>query len=122
MPNGRKLFPVMPWPQYAHLSSQSAQRHCAAYLKSLPPIKHIGAFRAQRGPVDAGLRDRAGRRLRQDAGAEVNSRARSAIGRRWGPERNCAFRGEDMRRRSVTSLVSESVDAVRQRDGRPARS
>ncbi len=86
MPNGRKLFPVMPWPQYAHLSSQDAEA-LAAYLKSLPPIKErgSGAFRAPRGSVDAGLRDRAGRRLRHDAGAEVNSRARSAIGRRWIP-------------------------------------
>ena len=39
IPNGRKLFPVMPWPQYAHLSSQDAEA-LAAYLKSLPPIKN----------------------------------------------------------------------------------
>jgi mono/diheme cytochrome c family protein len=39
MPNGRKLFPVMPWPDYAHLSSQDAEA-IAAYLKSLPPIKN----------------------------------------------------------------------------------
>jgi cytochrome c553 len=39
MPNGRKLFPVMPWPQYAHLSSQDAEA-VAAYLKSLPPINN----------------------------------------------------------------------------------
>ena len=66
MPNGRKLFPVMPWPQYAHLSSQDAEA-LAAYLKSLPPIRT--RFRGLPGPtrsVDAGLRDRAGRRLRRD--------------------------------------------------------
>jgi mono/diheme cytochrome c family protein len=39
MPNGRKLFPVMPWPDYAHLSSQDTEA-IAAYLKSLPPIKN----------------------------------------------------------------------------------
>jgi mono/diheme cytochrome c family protein len=39
MPNGRKLFPVMPWPDYAHLSSEDAEA-IAAYLKSLPPIKN----------------------------------------------------------------------------------
>ena len=38
-PNGRKLFPVMPWPGYAHLSSQDAEA-IAAYLKSLPPVKN----------------------------------------------------------------------------------
>ena len=38
-PNGRKLFPVMPWPDLAHLSSDDAQA-IAAYLKSLPPVKN----------------------------------------------------------------------------------
>jgi hypothetical protein len=49
MPNGRKLFPVMPWPQYAHLSSEDAEA-IAAYLKSLPPIRNSvpGPF----GPTD----------------------------------------------------------------------
>jgi mono/diheme cytochrome c family protein len=37
--NGRKLFPVMPWPDYAHLSSQDAEA-IVAYLRSLPPIKN----------------------------------------------------------------------------------
>jgi mono/diheme cytochrome c family protein len=48
-PNGRKLFPVMPWPDLAHLSSQDAQA-IAAYLKSLPPVKNAvpGPF----GPKD----------------------------------------------------------------------
>jgi mono/diheme cytochrome c family protein len=39
MPNGRKLFPVMPWPQYARLSSQDAEA-IVAYLKSLLPVKN----------------------------------------------------------------------------------
>jgi mono/diheme cytochrome c family protein len=39
MPNGRKLFPIMPWPQLAHLSSEDVEA-IAAYLKSLPPIKN----------------------------------------------------------------------------------
>jgi mono/diheme cytochrome c family protein len=38
-PSGRKLFPVMPWPDLANLSSDDAQA-IAAYLKSLPPIKN----------------------------------------------------------------------------------
>ena len=49
MPNGRKLFPVMPWPDLAHLSSDDVQA-IAAYLKSLPPVKNAvpGPF----GPKD----------------------------------------------------------------------
>ena len=47
MPNGRKLFPVMPWPDLAHLSSDDAQA-IAAYLKSLPPVKN--AVRDRSGP------------------------------------------------------------------------
>ena len=49
MPNGRKLFPVMPWPDLAHLSSDDSQA-IAAYLKSLPPVKNAvsGPF----GPKD----------------------------------------------------------------------
>jgi mono/diheme cytochrome c family protein len=50
VPNGRKLFPVMPWPLYAHLSSEDAEA-IAAYLKSLSPIKNAvpGPF----GPKEA---------------------------------------------------------------------
>jgi hypothetical protein len=49
MPDGRKLFPVMPWPELAHLSADDAQA-IAAYLKSLPPVKNAvpGPF----GPKD----------------------------------------------------------------------
>ena len=50
MPNGRKLFPVMPWPQLAHLSSEDAEA-IAAYLKSLPPIKN--AVQGPFGPTQA---------------------------------------------------------------------
>jgi mono/diheme cytochrome c family protein len=48
-PSGRKLFPVMPWPDLAHLSPNDAQA-IAAYLKSLPPVKNAvpGPF----GPKD----------------------------------------------------------------------
>jgi mono/diheme cytochrome c family protein len=48
-PNGRKLFPVMPWPDLANLTSDDAQA-IAAYLKSLPPVKNAvtGPF----GPKD----------------------------------------------------------------------
>ena len=48
-PNGRKLFPVMPWPDLANLSSNDAQA-IAAYLRSLPPVKNAvpGPF----GPKD----------------------------------------------------------------------
>jgi mono/diheme cytochrome c family protein len=48
-PNGRKLFPVMPWPDLANLSPDDAQA-MAAYLKSLPPVKNAvpGPF----GPKD----------------------------------------------------------------------
>ena len=51
MPNGRKLFPVMPWPDYAHLSSEDAEA-IAAYLKSLPPIKNAvpGPFKPTEVP------------------------------------------------------------------------
>jgi mono/diheme cytochrome c family protein len=48
-PNGRKLFPVMPWPDLAHLSSDDAQA-IAAYLKSLPPVKN--AVPGPYGPKD----------------------------------------------------------------------
>ena len=48
-PSGRKLFPVMPWPDLAHLTADDAQA-IAAYLKSLPPVKNAipGPF----GPKD----------------------------------------------------------------------
>jgi mono/diheme cytochrome c family protein len=38
-PDGRKLFPVMPWPELSHLTPDDAQA-IAAYLKSLPPVNN----------------------------------------------------------------------------------
>jgi len=37
--DGRKVLPPMPWPNYAHLTDEDAFA-MAAYLKSLPPVKH----------------------------------------------------------------------------------
>jgi mono/diheme cytochrome c family protein len=50
-PDGRKLFPVMPWPELAHLSSDDAQA-IVAYLRSLPPVKNAvpGPFGANEVP------------------------------------------------------------------------
>src|SRR5271170_81068 len=38
-PDGRKLAPIMPWQELAHLSSDDA-RAIVAYLRSLPPVKN----------------------------------------------------------------------------------
>ncbi|HYH20874.1 MAG TPA: c-type cytochrome [Azospirillum sp.] len=38
-PDGRQLAPVMPWPSYAALSDADAKA-LAAYLKSLPAVRH----------------------------------------------------------------------------------
>ena len=38
-PDGRELAPIMPWMSYAALSDEDASA-LAAYLRSLPPIKH----------------------------------------------------------------------------------
>jgi mono/diheme cytochrome c family protein len=38
-PDGSPLLPPMPWPMYAHLSDEDAAA-LAAYLKSIPPVKH----------------------------------------------------------------------------------
>ncbi len=37
--DGRPLAPVMPWPNYVHLTESDAQA-IVAYLRSLAPIKH----------------------------------------------------------------------------------
>jgi mono/diheme cytochrome c family protein len=44
-PDGRQLLPPMPWPNFARLTDEDAFA-IAAYLKSLPPVKH-----ASLGPV-----------------------------------------------------------------------
>ena len=38
-PDGRILAPIMPWRDFAHLTKSDAMA-IAAYLKSLPPVKH----------------------------------------------------------------------------------
>lgn len=38
-PDGSPLLPPMPWPMYANLNDEDAYA-LAAYLKSLPPVKH----------------------------------------------------------------------------------
>ena len=50
-PDGRILAPVMPWMSFSHLSKNDATA-IAAYLKSLPPIKHAvpGPFGATQKP------------------------------------------------------------------------
>jgi mono/diheme cytochrome c family protein len=49
-PDGRELAPIMPWQDLANLSHEDATA-IAAYLKSLPPIKHKVA-----GPFGPGER------------------------------------------------------------------
>ena len=48
-PDGRVLAPIMPWMAFSHLTPEDAQA-IAAYLKSIPPVKHAvpGPF----GPND----------------------------------------------------------------------
>jgi len=38
-PDGRKLSPIMPWPELANLTADHAEA-IAAYLQSLPPVKN----------------------------------------------------------------------------------
>ena len=38
-PDGTMLLPPMPWPAFSHMSDDDA-RALAAYLKSIPPVKH----------------------------------------------------------------------------------
>lgn len=38
-PDGSPLLPPMPWPMYANLTDEDAHA-LAAYLKSIPPVKH----------------------------------------------------------------------------------
>jgi mono/diheme cytochrome c family protein len=47
-PDGRTLSPIMPWPEYAHLTDPDA-RAIAAYLRTLAPVK-----RSTPRPVSAG--------------------------------------------------------------------
>jgi mono/diheme cytochrome c family protein len=51
-PDGRILAPIMPWRAFANLTRQDAMA-IAAYLKSLPPVKHkvIGPFGPSETPT-----------------------------------------------------------------------
>src|SRR5208282_4768558 len=44
-PEGRDLFPVMPWPALSHLTDEDAQA-IAAFLRSIPAVDHKNA-----GPI-----------------------------------------------------------------------
>jgi mono/diheme cytochrome c family protein len=50
-PDGRQLAPIMPWRDLAHLSPDDA-RAIVAYLRSLPPVKHVvpGPFKPGETP------------------------------------------------------------------------
>ena len=50
-PDGRVLSPLMPWPNYSHMTHSDAIA-IAAYLKTLPPIKQRipGPFKASEQP------------------------------------------------------------------------
>ena len=51
-PDGRELAPIMPWRSFANMTPEDAQS-VAAYLKSLPPVKHKvpGPFGATEKPT-----------------------------------------------------------------------
>jgi mono/diheme cytochrome c family protein len=51
-PDGRELAPIMPWRSFANMTPEDAQS-VAAYLKSLPPVKHRvpGPFGASEKPT-----------------------------------------------------------------------
>jgi mono/diheme cytochrome c family protein len=51
-PDGRILAPIMPWQAYSHLTKRDALA-IAAYLESLPPVKHEvpGPFGASEKPT-----------------------------------------------------------------------
>jgi mono/diheme cytochrome c family protein len=52
-PDGRRLAPVMPWQSYAALTDADAFA-LAAYLKSLPPVRHAPPRMAGPGERPAG--------------------------------------------------------------------
>jgi mono/diheme cytochrome c family protein len=51
-PDGRVLAPIMPWRAFSHLTPSDAQA-IAAYLKSLPPVRHevAGPFGPKESPT-----------------------------------------------------------------------
>lgn len=54
-PDGTMLLPPMPWPAYSHMSDADAKA-LAAYLKSLPAVKHKAPERVPPGTKFAGPR------------------------------------------------------------------
>lgn len=50
-PDGRNLFPMMPWPSYAIMTDADV-RALVAYLRSLPPVRY-------QAPQNAGPNDKA---------------------------------------------------------------
>jgi mono/diheme cytochrome c family protein len=54
-PDKSPILPPMPWPAYAHMNDQDAYA-LAAYLKSLPPIRHHAPERIPPGGKVAGAR------------------------------------------------------------------
>jgi len=54
-PDGSRLLPPMPWPWYANLTDEEAYA-IAAYLKSLPPIRHSVPTKTLPGVVASGAR------------------------------------------------------------------
>jgi hypothetical protein len=51
--DGSVVLPPMPWPMYSHLSDEDAYA-IAAYLKSLPPVKHKNPDRLPPGKKPSG--------------------------------------------------------------------
>jgi hypothetical protein len=52
-PDGAALLPPMPWPNYGRVTDEDA-RAVAAYLKSLPAVKHKVPDRVPSGQVASG--------------------------------------------------------------------
>lgn len=48
--HGRQQLPVMPWPGYAHLETPDAEA-IAAYLMSLPPVRHAVPKNVEEGEI-----------------------------------------------------------------------
>lgn len=83
-PDGGQLAPLMPWPEYAHLTDEDT-RALATYLKSLTPIEHATPARAD-DPGEAKkpflmLQFQSSGPLADPAGADLASAEDSAISR-----------------------------------------
>jgi len=53
-PDGAQLAPIMPWMNYSSILDQDDAMAIAAYLKSLPPIKHKNLDRIPPGEKETG--------------------------------------------------------------------